>query len=286
MKTSSAYETTFHSSGTSTAVILTALVLWSGSIRIQAQVAAPPPPPVRTAVSPNVTPGPAAAAARDDDLVRFDLDFPGGTPADLLKAIEASSGVHVNAVIPEETADTPIPPLKMKQVTVPRLFEAIQMASMKTIPYVSGRRDGNFSYQQYQYSHGFQSRIFSGDNTVWYFRVDKPNLPPPEDAVTEDRFCRFYHLEQYLVRYQVEDITTALKTAWDMLHDNRSNPDITYHKDTQLLIAVGTPEKLRLIDDVLKQLKPEPNPQRIDGWNGVAVPDEKPSKSTNKPVKF
>jgi hypothetical protein len=53
--------------------------------------------------------------------------------------------------------------------------------------------------------------------------------------------------------YKVEDITTAIKTAWDML-GIAQGPEMKYHKDTKLLIAVGEADKLQMIDEALGQL--------------------------------
>jgi hypothetical protein len=54
--------------------------------------------------------------------------------------------------------------------------------------------------------------------------------------------------------YTVEDITTAIQTGWKMLGETNM-PNVSFHKDTKLLIAFGEEEKLKLIDDVLSQLK-------------------------------
>jgi hypothetical protein len=37
-----------------------------------------------------------------------------------------------------------------------------------------------------------------------------------------------------------------------------SPPQISFHKETKLLIAVGEPDKLEIIDNVLKALQPPP----------------------------
>jgi hypothetical protein len=72
--------------------------------------------------------------------------------------------------------------------------------------------------------------------------------PPPN-------ICRFYQLSPYLDEgYKVEDITTAIETGWKMLGETNL-PKLSYHKDTKLLIAVGEPNQLALIDDALRQLK-------------------------------
>jgi hypothetical protein len=57
----------------------------------------------------------------------------------------------------------------------------------------------------------------------------------------------------------VDDITTAIQTGWKMMGD-KETPEISFHKETKLLIAVGEPDQLGVIDDVLKALQPPPNP--------------------------
>ena len=41
-------------------------------------------------------------------------------------------------------------------------------------------------------------------------------------------------------------------------------PEITYHKDTKVLIAVGEEDKVNLIGDVLKQLSTAPKEKSND----------------------
>src|SRR5690348_16597387 len=52
-------------------------------------------------------------------LTKFNLDFRGGTPADLVKAIEKESGNPLNAIIPTEDVNIELPPLKMNNVVTP-----------------------------------------------------------------------------------------------------------------------------------------------------------------------
>ena len=64
-------------------------------------------------------------------LTKFNLDFPGGTPAKFIKAIEKAMGKPLNAIIPTEDADVQLPPLKMNDVDVAQLFKALEAASIK-----------------------------------------------------------------------------------------------------------------------------------------------------------
>ena len=97
-----------------------------------------PPPatpfPANAFQPPNFSPGSRLRpAAEDPTLAKFNLDFPGGTPIELVAAIEKATGKPLNAIIPKEDADLQMPPLKMSDVAVPQLFAALKAASQKQI---------------------------------------------------------------------------------------------------------------------------------------------------------
>lgn len=168
---------------------------------------------------------------------RFDLDFPGGTPEQLIRAIEKQSGKPVNALIPEENAAVKLPALKLRNITLPQIFGALQQSSMKSVPLPNGTRLIRFGF-----------RTLGGEEpSIWYFI---------EESLGETRFgekiCRYYQLAPYLEAYSIEDITTAVQTGWKMLGD-MNPPKLSFHKETKLLIAVGEPERLGLIDSVLAE---------------------------------
>jgi hypothetical protein len=181
-------------------------------------------------------------------LTRFNLDFAGGSPQDLVAAIQKATGKPLNAIInDDDRSSTSIPPLKMNNVDVHELFAALTPASSKI------ERIGN---NQFQNGYGFRTDGVPTDDSVWYFFVERPvpKLTPPS--------CRFYLLTPYLERgLTVDDITTAIQTAWKMSgygpHTSPA-PQISYHKETKLLIAVGEPSGLETIDAVLKALEPKP----------------------------
>jgi hypothetical protein len=222
------------------------------------------PPPSRLA-RPGFPSPPIAHVGGEEanvPLTKFDLDFPGGTPSELVRAIEKASGNPPNAIIPKEAADLQLPALKMRNVDVAQLFDALQASSLKTVTYPTTIGYGGMlaggqgmTYQQYQTSYGFRTQGPVRDDSVWYFFNEKPNLPEQARAV------RFYQLAPYLETYKIEDITTAIQTAWKMLGET-SPPTINFHKDTKLLIAVGEADKLKLIDSVLAQLPPGQAPDK------------------------
>jgi hypothetical protein len=194
-------------------------------------------------------------------LTKFNLDFPGGTPKELVAAIEKAMGKPLNAIIPTEDSDLQMPALKMNDVIVPQLFTALEAASIKqetrntSMNSFGGPYGPGFSYTTVNTSYGFKTEGNVSDDSIWYFHVENPpqaQLSPPSPA----KNCRFYQLAPYLERgLTVDDITTAIQTGWKM-EGPETPPDISYHKETKLLIAVGDPEKLQVIDDVLKALQP------------------------------
>ena len=205
--------------------------------------------PALTAVFSQETPNAAAVPSPMTGLTRFNLDFDGGPPIALVDAIEKATGKTLNVVIPQDGADVVLPPLKMNNVNVENLFAALEMASHRT---VTIKFDGG--YRVADTSYGFASNGPAvTDDSIWSFHASLPVDPPPTESV-----CRFYSLAPYLDRgFTVDDITTAINTGWDMesaASDSGPKPVLSFHKETKLLIAVGNPRRLEMIDQALKAL--------------------------------
>jgi hypothetical protein len=180
------------------------------------------------------------------NLTKFNLDFPGGTPAQLIKAIEKATGKPLNAIIPDEDADMKLPSLKLNDITFPQLSETLRQGSFKT-EYI---RTSNGSFQSVSFGYYFKTTDGTpSDNSVWFFFDQKSPPPPPVEKV-----CQFYSLSPYLDRgFTVDDITTAIQTGWKMAGITPT-PELNYHKETKLLIAFGEPDKLKTIQNVLQTL--------------------------------
>ena len=154
-----------------------------------------------------------------------------------MAAIEKSSGRPLNTVVPNRFASLKLPPLKMKGVDVAELFQALEAASNSHEQSPQGVFTDKF---------GFRTQGAASDSSIWYFFVDGPPSPP--------RVSRFYLLTPFLDRgLTVDDITTAIQTSWRMLGIS-APPELSFHKDTQLLIGVGDQYQLQTIDDVLRAL--------------------------------
>ena len=228
----------------------------------------------------------SATGAPETPLTKFSFDFPGGTPKQLVAAIEKAMAKPLNAIIPPEHADVKLPPLKMNNVDVQQLFQALDLTSRKTESYVTGTsgipgRRQVPSYSQIVTGYGFRTQGQLTDESIWYFYVEKPT-PPPMQVQPLVKVCRYFSLAPYLDRGQtVDDITTAIQTGWKMLGED-DVPRISFHKETKLLIAVGDPERLETIDAVLQALKASSSPRNIDPATGLPFPPEGPAP-TPKP---
>src|SRR4029079_7426843 len=86
-----------------------------------------------------------------------------------------------------------------------------------------------------------------GPDSFWVLRAENP-APAGNTKVSQ-----VFQLQPYLAKYKVEDITTAIQTAWEMLGDEKS-AKLKYHKDTSLLIVVGSQTQLAAISQVLQAL--------------------------------
>lgn len=183
----------------------------------------PPAPPTTNQIK-------DAKAAPPDvpALTKFNLDFPGGTPGELVAAIQKAMGKPLNATIPDEYADARVPALKMNHVDVEELFRSLGIS-------------GNF----------FEASGRITDDSVWSYHWMRPGW-------SVGKACRFYSLAPYLERgLTVDDITTAIQTGWKMMGEG-TQPTISFHKETKLLIAVGERSKLETIDAALMALEPPP----------------------------
>jgi hypothetical protein len=221
----------------------------------------------------------------ETNLTRFDLDFPGGTPKELVAAIQKAMDRPMNAIVPDDLATVKLPAFRMKHVNLPQMFEALGAASHK-MEAISNYRGGmgvfNGGFNEYSYantSYGFRTEGNPTDDSIWYFFVDKPGTPPASPFDPNTKICRFYSLAPYLERgATVDDITTAIETGWKMLGDT-SPPSIRFHKDTKLLIAVGEASKLDIIDAALKALegpKPKAASRAPAALPSAATPTEEP----------
>ena len=104
------------------------------------QPAPTPPEPIhspqftrqRLPIYPVSVPG-AGLPANQNELTKFNLDFPGGTPAQLVAAIEKAMGKPLNVIVSsdEKSAKAKIPPVKVSDMDLVRLFNTLRENTKK-----------------------------------------------------------------------------------------------------------------------------------------------------------
>lgn len=156
----------------------------------------------------------------------FDLDFAGGTVAQLSAAIEKASGKKPNLLISAEVAAYEIPAISVRSVRQDLLLKAIGTLL---------NQDQKKRMTIWEYPEG------SGIWTVAGRQGDKN--------------CQVFHLGKYLKQYKVEDIITAIQTSWKMMDPKGKNPlELKFHKETELLLALVDQTQMPVINGVLIQL--------------------------------
>jgi hypothetical protein len=183
----------------------------------------------------------------------FDLVFKGGTPRELIRAIHEQAQLKVNVIIPNEDADAQLPAIEVEGVTVPRLFLALTEASRRQTNVITGVVRNVPVHRSFQFSQGFRtSDNPPGQDSIWYFYVERPVITP-DVTVNERPAVEVFQLAQLLKDHSIDEITTAVKTTWQML-DEPITPELKFHSDTGLLIAKGTSLQLQMVNQVLEQL--------------------------------
>ncbi len=185
-----------------------------------------------------------------NSLTKFNLDFPGGPPSELVKAIEKATGKPLNVIISDEdNGAVNLPALKLNNVDVVQLFDALQLASVK--PVQVRNSPNSFTYSTFESYYGFTTKGQPSDDSIWYFTYDKPAVSP-EPAQT--KVIHFYSMERFLNRgLTVDDITTAIQTGWKMA-GIKPAPEMNYHKETKMLIVYAEPDKLVSLEAALSAL--------------------------------
>jgi hypothetical protein len=221
-------------------IILTALLLnVSAPINANANAgeAQPNPPPPEIKKNP------------DPEFPKFDFEFPGGSPQELIVALNKRLNGTVNVILPNESQNIKVPALKVKDVTLPKIFAALQRASLRVYTFDSTDGSKRTSLNEF-----FEITTFDNPpkpSSIWSFRADRVGNPPEENVT------RFYQLGRYLDNLKIDDIITAIQTGYRM-QGSGPGPNLKFHPETKLLIAVGKSTDFSLIDGILKELAKAP----------------------------
>src|SRR5256885_3576057 len=96
--------------------------------------------------------------------------------------------------------------------------------------------------------------------------IDPATGLPMQGGSGNEKLCRVFNLGKYLARTSdkgtdaaIKEVLESLETAWSMLrqanNDQEELPKLNLHRGTKLLIAVGRPEDLEILEQVVKELQ-------------------------------
>jgi len=185
----------------------------------------------------------SAAALGYGGADKFDLAFPGGTPAELVDAMtkaagESIRGFHVNVLIPPELKNARIPPMQLRSVDARSVFMSLNMISRDGMQWIPSSSRGS-AYPEVDGLPALSAPV------VWVLSRSQ-----------DERKTRAFYVGHLLKKFKIDDITTAIQTTWQLGASDRValKSELKYHQDTQLLIALAWREQLDTAAEVLAQL--------------------------------
>jgi hypothetical protein len=198
--------------------------------------------------------------------------FEGGSAKDFAAQLKKNAHIaqSLNIMISPQAEDLQIPAFELNNVTLPDLFQALNnLSEDKTAQWqLTGSTEPIWVLSTTARENTFAQRLAEVQAAA----------PPPK---AEPKVSLILPVGQYLSKYKLEDITTAVRTAWGMLGDE-TGAEMKYHKDTDLLIAVGTRNQLSVLQQVLGSLERASisSPERTSKDQTKDQPNEAPRSDT------
>ncbi|MGV3771901.1 MAG: hypothetical protein ACO1QB_03305 [Verrucomicrobiales bacterium] len=257
-----------------TVASLLAICAGAGMIMGQGVPGQPPPPRSFHSIVPSEPEQP------------FNIYFEGGTPKDFLKALEESLKDLPPVIIPANAADITIPSFELRNVTLSDVFNALNILGMRE----------NWSWQPTSRPNGSPGSaiyVLLKQESVTLQRQFPYNLPGYQQPVSSEIKVQPIHVGYLLEKYKIEDLTTAIETGWSMSGKvsitDSIEPELKYHKDTEMLLIKGYPSHLNFVTELFKQLQAPINktspksPPNVTGAPGQAGESKSIEGKQNEP---
>lgn len=191
------------------------------------------------------------------------VDFEGGTFAQFVEALRRAAPAPVNVAVAQEAAALKLPPVSLAAVSVHAALQvASQVAALPTdsrlqVERISGSFDDDGTPAS---AAAFAVTLRSTWNAAG------PNGSPPRGAAAAGPQLRAFSLRD-IVRplattgkpvMSEEAVLTVVQTAIDFSVGAGAPPaQLSFHDDTSLLIVRGSAEQMRLIAEVLGEMRRE-----------------------------
>ena len=202
---------------------------------------------------------PVASAQPRPSMPVIDVDFKGGTVAQFVQAVQQAamqaSKTPVNIMVPAEAQQVELPPIQFRRVSAETALQSLQ--------YAFGDRNQHTFAARNMTSSGDESLTFA----IQYVVGRTPGVPQSAFPM-QPTMSQAYSLRDLItappnasqsdasLRMSADTVLGALKLAAELESgDKRVEPtQLLFHPDTQLVIARGTQDQLRLIENVIGQL--------------------------------
>jgi len=166
----------------------------------------------------------------DNFGAKVNINFKGGSIQDLLDQVRNENDVHPNVVISPEAMNIILPPINLKSVSIEQIMIGIEkLGSLNDYELGVTINPGIISVRAYHVSS----------------RKAIVKRPPSLQI-----FCLKPLLE---MGYKVEDIVTALETAFAMSSE-KDAAKLKYHSETALLIVNGYMNHLVAMENIMAEL--------------------------------
>lgn len=191
----------------------------------------------------------------------IDVEFVGGPVREFVKAVqkasmESAAKTPVNVMVPAEAAEVALPAVSLKRVSAETALE--------TLRYAFGMQGQHQFETRNMTNEGDEGLTFAVQYAPGRGSAQMQPMGPMPQVMSEA-----YSLRDLIdtpeglaandpgLRMSADAVLGALKLAAELeATDARVTPtQLLFHKDTQLLIARGTPDQQRLVMSVLQQLR-------------------------------
>lgn len=199
--------------------------------------------------APKDVPEPSVAAAWQRRIADFRSD---GIPLDELVNRLRMDFPELNFMVKEKARSEGVS-AQLRSVTLEEILKAIEPGTEERVR-VIWPTNNNDRLVIFDKGHGSRAAI-------------DPATGLPMPGTADEKACRVFSLSKYLASRAdkdadaaIKELREALENAWQMLRRaNGQNiydlPELSFHRGTKLLIAVGRPEDLSILEQLVKELQ-------------------------------
>lgn len=189
-----------------------------------------------------------APSRSHDHETAFDFSFAGGHPRELVAELELQGGEPVNAIIPDNLSNLPMPKLNLRTVTVRDVLNSLNMLA-------------NLQQEGWSWLEGPPAR-----SAIWIFaEQSRQGIDPATGAPLQPKpdprkrvMVQVFNAAKLLNDHSVDDLATVINRAWKLGQregDEEPEPTLQFHEETKLMIVKGTSDQIRLATNIVSELE-------------------------------